>query len=148
MAALKIKQISETQTQHQLHKRNQHTINQIKDILCRDELIVTKADKNKAIVVIKRETLDQKIHTFLQENDITQINKDPTEVYQRQIQQALQECNLVIEKERGKYLINKKPAVPKLNTYIKTQHKKLKRNSPRTTQHPDQRPSQNSFTGH
>jgi hypothetical protein len=32
----------------------------------------------------------------------------------------LQGCNLVIEKERSKYLINKKPSAPKLNAYIKT----------------------------
>ena len=59
------------------------------------------------MVIIDKETLDQEINTFLHENNITQINKDPTEMYQRQIQQALQEFSTIIEKERHKYLINK-----------------------------------------
>jgi thermostable 8-oxoguanine DNA glycosylase len=59
------------------------------------------------------------LNSFIYENNIEQINKNPTEIYQKQIQQALQKCSTLIEKERHKYLINKKPAVPKLNAYIK-----------------------------
>jgi hypothetical protein len=120
MAASKTKQISETQAQNQQHKRIQHHTNQIKEIQHRDDLIVTKADKNKALIIIERETLNQKINTFLQENDITQINKDPTKTYQEQIQQVLQTCNLIIERGKNKHLINRKPAAPKLSAYIKT----------------------------
>jgi hypothetical protein len=46
--------------------------------------------------------------------------KDPTETFQKQIQQALQTCNSLIEKNRLKYLINIKPIAPNLNAYIKT----------------------------
>jgi hypothetical protein len=35
------------------------------------------------------------------------------------MQYALQRCNTLIEKEKHRYLINKKPAAPKINAYIK-----------------------------
>jgi hypothetical protein len=46
--------------------------------------------------------------------------KDPTETFQKQIQQSLQTCNKLIEKNRPKHLINIKPNAPNLNVYIKT----------------------------
>jgi hypothetical protein len=115
MAATKIRQIAETQVTHQ-----QHTINEIKEILRRNDLVVTKADKNKAIVIKEWDTLNQKIDKFILENDIAQITKDPTKTYQDQIQQLLQTSNLIIEKQKRKYLINGKPTSPKLNVLTKT----------------------------
>jgi hypothetical protein len=120
MAATKIRQIAETQVTYQQHRRIQHIINEIKEILRRDDLVVTKEDKNKAIVIIERDTLNQKIDKFMLENNIAQITKDPTKTYKYQMQQLLQTSNLVIEKEKSKYLINGKPAAPKLNALIKT----------------------------
>jgi len=40
-------------------------------------------------------------------------------VYQRQIQQAIQKCNVLIDKNTSKYLTNIKPIAPKINAYIK-----------------------------
>jgi len=36
------------------------------------------------------------------------------------IQQTVQKCNRLVDKQAHKYLINIKPAAPKLNIYIKT----------------------------
>ena len=55
----------------------------------------------------------------MQENHITQLNKDPTDTYQKQIQQTIQKCNVLVDKQGYKYLVNIKPAAPKLNMYIK-----------------------------
>jgi len=60
------------------------------------------------------------MNTFIEDNNIKQINKDPTEKYQRTIQQILQNNNLVVEKQIQKYLMNIKPRAPKLDVYIKT----------------------------
>jgi tRNA U34 5-methylaminomethyl-2-thiouridine-forming methyltransferase MnmC len=78
-----------------------------------------RADKNKAIVIIEREALNQKIEKFIQDNNIVQIAKDPTQTYQSQIQQLLQTSNLISVKEKRKCLINRKPAAAKLNAPIK-----------------------------
>jgi hypothetical protein len=72
------------------------------------------------MAIIQKDALEQKINTFIQENHITQLKKDPTRTFQKQIQQALQTCNLLIERDRLKHLINIKPKAPNLNAYIKT----------------------------
>jgi hypothetical protein len=58
--------------------------------------------------------------TFIQDNQITRLNIDPTECFQKKIQQALQKCNTLIEESKYKYLMNIKPAAPYLNAYVKT----------------------------
>jgi len=47
------------------------------------------------------------------------LNKNPTDLYQKQIQQALQKCDSLIEKGKHRYLMNIRPTAPKLNAYIK-----------------------------
>jgi hypothetical protein len=89
IAATKIKQISETATNHNLHRRYQYNVNQIKNILHNNNPTLVRADKNKAIVIIEKDELDQKVQTFIWENNISQLNKDPTESHQKQIQHAV-----------------------------------------------------------
>jgi hypothetical protein len=65
------------------HKIYQHNLNQIRNILQKDNLTVTKADKNKAIVMINKTMLEQNIQTFIQENGITTLPKDPTHQFHK-----------------------------------------------------------------
>ena len=120
MAAKKIRQIKESNRQNTMHKRYEYNINQIKKILQNNNLTIAKANKSKAIVIIDNTTMEQKINTFIQENNITKLNKDPTDVYQKQIQQTMQKCKDLIDKNKSKYMLNIKPTAPKINAYIKT----------------------------
>ena len=72
------------------------------------------------MVIINQNTLKQKVDNFIQENHITHLIKDPTDNYQKQIQQAIQKCNALVDIHTHKYLINIKPMAPKLNVYIQT----------------------------
>jgi len=90
-----------------------------------NNLTVAKADKGRTMVIILRDTLKQKIDTFIQENQIILISKDPTESFQKQIQQTIHKCNAIIDKKQQKYLLQMKPMAPKLNALIKT-HKEDK----------------------
>ena len=95
-------------------------MNELKKMLWNNNLTITKADKSKVIVIINKNNLEEKVDNFIQENHIKQINKDPTDKYQKQIQQTIQKCDLLIDKQRQKHLMNIKPTAPKLNVYIKT----------------------------
>jgi len=106
-------------THYTLHKRHQHNLKQIKDILNRNNLTIAKADKNKAIVVINKDSLEKKVKMFIHENHITCLNKDLTDSFQKHTQKTLQKFHPLIEKGRHKYLINIKPTAPNLNAYIK-----------------------------
>jgi len=58
-----------------MHKRYQHSINQIKKILQHNNLTIAKADKSRAIVIIDKTTLGQKnrhIYTGKQHNEAKQ----------------------------------------------------------------------------
>jgi hypothetical protein len=120
LATKKIKQIMTATKNNTLHKRHQYKIKQIKNILKQNNLIITKADKCKAMVIINENTLNHKIDDFIKENNITKLNKDPTQIYQKQIQQTIQKCNILIDKHKQKFLISIKPTAPKLNIHIKT----------------------------
>jgi 7-keto-8-aminopelargonate synthetase-like enzyme len=83
LAAKKIKQIKTTNIQNTLYKRLQHNLSQIRSLLKKNNLTITKADKSKTIVIINKDVLKQKVNTFIQENHITRLNKDPTDNYQK-----------------------------------------------------------------
>ena len=87
--------------------------------------MVAKSDKGRTMVRIHRHTLKHKIDTFVQENQIMQISKDPTESFQKQIQQSIRKCNAITHKNQQKYLLQMKPMAPKFNALIKT-HKEDK----------------------
>jgi len=98
LAAKKIKQIKASNRHNTMHKRHQYNINQIKKILQHNNLTVAKADKTTAIVIMDKEVLTQKIDTFIQENNIMMLSKDPTESYQKLLQRAMQKCEDLVEK--------------------------------------------------
>ena len=107
-----------TNRQNTLHKNYQYNINELKKILQNNNLAIPKADKSKAIVIINKNNLEEKEDKFIQENHIKQLSKDPRDRYQKQIQKTIQKCNILIDKQAQKFLINIKPTAPKLNIYI------------------------------
>jgi hypothetical protein len=125
MASTKLRQIITTNTHRPMHKRHQYKVNQIRNILQRNNLTVARADKNKAMVIIDKKVLEHKVMTFIQDNQNTRLSKDPTERFQKQIQQTVQKCSAIIEKNKHKYVMNMKPTAPHLNAYKKT-HKQGK----------------------
>jgi hypothetical protein len=70
LAAKMNKQIKASNRHNTMHKRHQNNINQIKKILQHNNLTIAKADKTKAIVIMDKEVLRQKIDAFIQENNI------------------------------------------------------------------------------
>jgi hypothetical protein len=87
--------------------------------------MIAKADKGRTMVIIYKVTLKQKIHTFIPENQIIHLNKDPTDSFQKHIQHTMQKCNTIRHKNHQTYWVQIKPRAPKLNALIKT-HKEDK----------------------
>jgi hypothetical protein len=92
-----------------IHKRHQYNLKQLRTILERNNLTVAKADKGNTIVIINRDVPRQKVNRFIQNNNMLQPNKDPTEQYQKQISQVLQKCDALISKNQHNYLLQMKP---------------------------------------
>lgn len=119
LASKKLKQLQNTSKSNTLHKRQFYNLKQIRTKLTQNNLIITKADKGKTIVIMHKDSYTQKIEDFLKENHFTQLQYDPTDKYQKQIQQTISKCNTLIEKQQKKYLTQIKPQPPKLKAQIK-----------------------------
>jgi hypothetical protein len=98
LAFKKIKQIMNTNYCHITHKRLQYTLKQILTILEHNSLSLLKADKGKTIVIIHTDTLQQKVHNFIQHNHMIQLQKDPTDMFQKQVQKIIHKCSTVTNK--------------------------------------------------
>ena len=61
LAAKNIKQIGESNRHNTVHKRYQYNINQIKKTLQQNNLTIARADKSKALVIIDKRVLKQKV---------------------------------------------------------------------------------------
>jgi hypothetical protein len=70
--------------------------------------------------MINKDTLRTKVDNFIEENHMERLNKDPTDIFQKQMHQTIQKCNTLIDKQAYKYLLNIKPKAPQLNVYVKT----------------------------
>ena len=75
--------IIETNT-HTLHKRYQYNLNQIKTLLEQNNLMIAKTDECRTMVIIREDTLKQKIVTLVHDNQIIRLDKDPTDSCQKQ----------------------------------------------------------------
>jgi hypothetical protein len=82
--------------------------------------MLVEADKGKTIGIINSAEYTKIIHTFLTDNNFHLLHKDPTDKYQKLIQKTLQLCNLIIGKQKIKYLNQKKPLPPTLKAKTKT----------------------------
>ena len=115
-----IKQIKTQNKHNTLHKRQQYTINELKKTFQNNIFTIARADKSKAIDLINKNNLKEKVHEFIQENNIKQINRNSTDKYQKQTQQTLQKCKLKIEKKNTQISDEYKTQGPQLNAYVKT----------------------------
>jgi hypothetical protein len=123
IAYKKLKQIQNSNTTNALHKRQLYIAKKIRTKLKQNNLIITKADKGKTVIIIDQNLYTQKVENFLNDNKFIQLTQDPTDKYQRQINQTIQKCNILINKQQRKYLNQIKPQPPTLNAQIKL-HKK------------------------
>jgi hypothetical protein len=120
LAFKKIKQIMNTNYCNITHKQLQHTLKQIRTILEHNNLSLVKADKGKTIVIIHTDTLQQKVHNFIQHNHMIQLQKDPTDMFHKHILKIIHKCSTVINKTSHKHTTQMKPQAPCLNALIKT----------------------------
>ncbi|XP_008484572.1 uncharacterized protein LOC103521245, partial [Diaphorina citri] len=95
-------------------KANNYEFNILKDFKkkCNEEgVVITKADKNNAVVLMPSDTYDMKMTTFINDTKCTQQKRDPTNKYQEVVKNAVKFSCMLSEKEK-KFLINKNPTAP------------------------------------
>jgi len=111
MAAKKLKQLHNTKHQNATHKRQWYVLKQI-NLKLTNNAMITKADKGKTVIIIHTQDYNNKVQTFLSDNNSHTIPKDPTNHDQRTIQKTLQQCEGIIDKKQIKFLIKNTPLHP------------------------------------
>ena len=96
-----------------------YVLKELNKKLTTENAIVTQADKGKTIVIINSNEYSEKVNSFLLANNFNMLTKDPTDKFQKSIHKAMQDCNLIIDKHRVKYLLQRKPAPPNLKAQLK-----------------------------
>ena len=81
--------------------------------------IIVQAEKAKTALIINSAEYSKKVHTFLAANNFLLLSKVPTDKYTKLVQKTLQQCNLIIDKRKKKFLVQKKPSRPTLKTQLK-----------------------------
>jgi hypothetical protein len=120
MATKKLKQIyNSNKNIGATLKRHNHILNRIKQKLMSHNAIITQADKGKTMFTIYQKDYNSKVHNFLKQNDIKQTHKNPINKDTKTVQETLKQCNLILNSNQIKYLIQKNPTPPKLNARIK-----------------------------
>jgi len=114
MATKKLRQIHNTKHQNATHKRQWHVMKQINHKIANNKAMIAKADNCKTTVIIYTQDYNDKVHTFLSDNNFHTIPKDPTNHDHRTIQKTLQHCDKIIDKEQIKFLTQKTPPHPLL----------------------------------
>ena len=98
-------------------------IKSLKQKIKEHDLIITKADKGNTTVILNKTEYIEKTVEFLNNNEIKELTKDPTNKFQKQIKSALKETEYILTKAEKSKLINMNPKIPSLRGQPKI-HKK------------------------
>jgi hypothetical protein len=80
---------------------------------------LTEADKGKTMVILYKQTLNEKVNQFISNNQIETLKSDPTQKMQKQIQNALQHSNTLFNPSKKKRILQMNPTAPTLRTKVK-----------------------------
>jgi hypothetical protein len=84
-----------------------------------NNVTVVKADKSKSIVIINKDSLQEKINDFITNNQIRRLGRDPTQLFHKLVKESIQECKAVIPQNIKYFFTQMKPMAPELNALIK-----------------------------
>ena len=113
MATKKLKQIRNThQNINHTHKRQQHIAKNIQHKVTKNNALITLADKGKTTVIIYKKDYEEKVHTFLNDNNIHPLPDDPTKKHQTLLSKTLHQCNLILHKKEIRHWTQKNPNHP------------------------------------
>jgi hypothetical protein len=91
----------------------------IKDKIANNNLVITRADKGRTLVITEQANYESKITEFINNNEFTETSTDPTKQYHRSTESTVNKCNVIIKKIKKwqANILNPKP--PQIRAFIK-----------------------------
>jgi hypothetical protein len=91
-----------------------------KDKIKRHNLIITRADMGRTLVIMGQQEYNEKIMDFMNSNRLTVAKSDPTKTYhQSNIKKALNKSESVINNNKKWQLTELNPEPPILKAFVK-----------------------------
>jgi len=78
----------------------------------RNDAIIAKADKGNSVVIIYRKEYDQKVLSFLSNNEATETNDNMTNKFQKDLRNIVNDCKQIIGSDNKWWYINLNPDTP------------------------------------
>jgi hypothetical protein len=72
----------------------------LKNKLLDNKAMITKADKGNSIVVVDQDAYQEKVLRFIKENNFTNLINDPTNKFQKEIREVVNDCQQLIRKKK------------------------------------------------
>ena len=119
-----INEINKLKQNKKLNNKNnniiKHEINNINTKLKQNDVVIKRADKSNSIIVISKEQYNNKVQTFINKNNWSKINKDPTTSYNNIIKKMIKTNNQIFTNpQTNRKLTTNNPKPPILNGLIK-----------------------------
>lgn len=89
IATMQLKQIYNSNNINSLHKPHLYILNKLKQKIVTGNAMIAQTDKGKTTVIIYKDEYAEKIHTFLADNEIHTLQKNPIKKDQKRIQENL-----------------------------------------------------------
>jgi hypothetical protein len=96
--------ITREQRLNTLYKEEWNTIKNIKDKIKEHNLIITKADKVKSIIIMEQHEYTQHIEESIKENNYSLLQHNPTKQYQKIIMNTINKSNIHVNKSNKQIL--------------------------------------------
>lgn len=116
-------ELNNQEANYKAHQDDRKTLKNINKKLRDHEAIITKADKGNSLCIMKEEEYIRKTLEFFTDNDITEIQKDPTKTFQTKLKSQLKNTHFLLTDCEKKYCTIMNPRAPKLRSQPKI-HKK------------------------
>ena len=96
------------------HKSNEYNVlATIKQKIDTENLIISKADKGNTVVIMNRETYDNKVEEFLKNDIFSILPRDPTPKFQQEVKSLVNSCESIFNRYSRTYLVMN-PISPRL----------------------------------
>jgi hypothetical protein len=76
-------------------KRERAIMENLKEELVNNNAVITKADKGNSIVTTYQEAYHDKVLRFINDNNFTTMNNNPTKTFQKEIRKIINEYLLI-----------------------------------------------------
>jgi hypothetical protein len=85
-------------TRQKMEIRERKLIHHIKKKITDNQLIITKADKGNTLVILHKDTYNEKVKEFMIQNNFTKLTHDITSKQQRTVRNNINKCKDIINK--------------------------------------------------